>query len=210
MTIFNRVKNLFTTDPGEQVLGYAPAELLRLFPNSGVGDLAGVSNAYPKKFSLAPAGAHAVYAALLIGKSDIGKLMERVDGRFLLESTRQFQGKAVIQNKSMYSNARLCFLRTDEFEGHVIKFVTDCPDFLNDVDRCRFAPPPPWIAFEGCIPHCWGGSMQGAQEYYNDHFFAPFFFSLGAKDQKTYCEKYAASPDWENALALLCDAEKDH
>lgn len=209
MTTFSRIKNLFNSEPAEQVLGYALSELLQLFPNPAVNGLTGLLNAYPKISSLEHAGVHAVYAMLLLDKSDIGNFLELVDGRFVLESTRQFQDTAVKQYKSINANKRLCFLVVDEFKGHVVKFVTHSLDFLGGVDQCHFAPPPPWIVFEGYNPLWWGRPMQGAQGYYDDNFFAPFFLSLGTKQKKSYYQKYALSPDWDKALALFYDADGD-
>ena len=53
----------------------------------------------------------------------------------------------------------------------------------------------------------WGRLMQGAQGYYDDHYFDPFFRGLSAERKKAYCIKYSASPDWEKALDLFYDSD---
>ncbi|HWW69000.1 MAG TPA: hypothetical protein VN089_03595, partial [Duganella sp.] len=137
------------------------------------------------------------------------KFMALVDSRFLPESKRQFQGAVVVQSKSTKGDERLCFLVADEFEGQVVKFVTDSMDFLSDIDQYHFAPPPPWVAFKDYDPGWWGGSMQGAQGYYDDHYFSPFFRGLDADRKKAYCEKFSVSPDWVKALELFYDEDED-
>jgi hypothetical protein len=208
MAIFRRIKNFFHSGSGAQVLGYSPAEMRLLFQKRSIADHARFINPYPKKSSLAAAGIHAVYAALLIDKSDLANFMALVDYHFLPELNRQFQGALVMQSKSMKGDERLCFLIADEFGGHTIKFMTDSLDFLNNMDQCWFAVPPPWAAFKGYNPEWWGGPMQGAQGYYEDNYFSPFFRILNAEQKKGYCEKFGAGPDWAKALELYYDADE--
>lgn len=146
--MFNRIKRLFNLGPEEQVLGYSPIELQRLFPHPLVAG----REELPGRTSLESTGSHAIYASFLIDKSDLENFMARVGGSFLLESTRQFQGERVVQNVSIEGAGRLCYLVVNAFGGHVVKCLTDNHDFLDDIDCCAFAPPPPWVAFEGYNP----------------------------------------------------------
>lgn len=205
MAIFNRIKNFFRSEPEQQVLGYFVSELQLLFQNIAFEEDVSLLTPYPKKSSLSSAGIHAVYTALLIDKSDMKNFLALVDGRFCPEKKRQFNGAAVIQSKSISADERLCFMVADEFEGHVVRLATDSLTFLVEIDQAAFLPPPPWIAFKGYNAKWWGGLMQGAQGYYDDHYFDPFFRGLSAEHKKAYCIKYSASPDWEQALDLFYD-----
>lgn len=205
MTIFNRIKNRFQSEPEEQILGYALPELRLLFQKPALEERASLLKPNPKKSSLAIAGVYAFYTELLIDKSDMENFMALVDRYFLADAKRQFQGSVVIQSKSLEGDERLCFLVADEFEGHVVKLATDSFNLLTEIDHGVFAPPPPWIAFKGYNAQWWGGSMHGAQGYYNDNYFFPFFQSLNTEHKKAYCFKYGATSDWEKALALFYD-----
>lgn len=201
--MFDRVKRLFSPGPEEQVLGYSPLELQRLFPHPMVAG----REELPGRTSLESRGIHAIYAAFLIDKGDLENFMACVDGSFRRESTRRFQGERVLQNASIDGVGRLCFLIEGAFGGHIVKCLTDSLDFLADIDCCAFAPPPPWVAFEGYNPDWWGGAMQGEQGYYNHHFFQPFFLGLNVRRRRAYCAKSGASPEWRRALALFYDVD---
>ena len=75
MTIFNRIKRLFNIGPKEQVLGYSPLELQRLF----LHPLEAGQEELPGRTSLESTGIHAIYASFLIDKSDLENFTARVE-----------------------------------------------------------------------------------------------------------------------------------
>lgn len=209
MTIVQHIKQLSQSEPEEQVLGYSPAELRLLFPHPTRVQQADLPNAYPQKSSLEPAKIHAVYTAILIVQSDFKNFMTLVERHFFPEAHRQFEGVAVVQNKSSVGDERLCFQVTEEFGGYAVRLVTDSTDILNDIDQSRFAPPPPWLAFHDYNPAWWGGSMQGAPEYYDDRYFSPFFRCLNTEQKNAYCIRFGASTEWVKALELFYEDDDD-
>ncbi|MFC5475547.1 hypothetical protein [Paraherbaspirillum soli] len=209
MTFLNRIKKIFNPEPKEQVLGYSPSELQHLFQNTSATVNPGFQKNYPKKSSLESAGIHAFYASQLIDKEEMEIFLKRVDSYFQSETKRVFSDTVVTQSKAITTDERLCYLLVKEFGGVVIKLVTDSVRFLNLLAECNFSMPPPWLAFSDYKPQWWGGSMQGAQAYYDDCFFSSFFASLSIEDRKKYFAKHNASQDWEKALELFYDIETD-
>ena len=209
MTIFNRIKSLFHSVPAEQILGYSIPELRRLFQQPRVTDQAQFPKAYPKKYSLESRGIQAFYTALLLDKRDVENFLAIVNSRFVPEQKRQCADSVVVQSRCIESGDLLCYAGADEFEGHVFKLLTNSLVFLAEIDQRGYCPPPPWVAFPGYNPEWWGGSMQGAQGYFDDNYFSPFFRSLDAANKKKYSVKYGASPDWEAALALFYDDDEE-
>lgn len=209
MTIFHRIKNLLKSEPEEQVLGYPPSELKLLFAQSAAATFPPFLKSYPIRSSLKPAGIDAVYTALLLDKNDIDNVMQRIEAHFTPESTRQFQGAEVMQCRGRTNNERLCYLVSNEFGGHVIRLLTDSLAFLNEMDEWAFSVPPPWVAFDNYNPQWWGGSMQGAPGYYDEHFFFAFFQNLDAGQRRAYCDHYGASPEWQQALEISHSADEN-
>jgi len=197
----NPLSTIFRSELVEQVLGYSPTELRLLFPHPVRAEQTDLSSAYPQKSSLEPASIHAIYVAVLIVQSELKNFMTIVEHDFLAEAQKQFHGVAVVQKKSAVGDARVCFQVTEEFGGYVVSLVTDSITILDAIDQSSFAPPPPWLAFEDYNPAWWGGAMQGAQAYYNDHYFSPFFRCLDTEQKKAYCARFGASSEWVETLA---------
>lgn len=205
MTILHRIRRIFSPEPQEQVLGYSLSELQALFQNSTVTVNPDSLGRHPKIDSLAAVGIHAFYVSQLIDKREVECFLNRVNSYFTLETKRMFHDTAVVQCKGRKENERLCYLIAEEFENSVIKLVTDSTTFLNSLGECNFSVPPPWIAFKDYNPKWWGGNMQGAQGYYDDNFFSPYFTNLNREQRAKYYVKYDASQDWKNALELFYD-----
>ncbi|MBX8515478.1 hypothetical protein K5D69_12320 [Pseudomonas cichorii] len=90
-----------------------------------------------------------------------------------------------------------------EFNVATIRLATNSVELLRLIKEKRFAVPPSWIAFEGYEASWWGGDMQGAQGFYNNYYFFPFFFSiLNAVDKSDYYVRYSAGDEWVEALEL--------
>jgi hypothetical protein len=88
-----------------------------------------------------------------------------------------------------------------------VRLVTNSVDFLTIIAREKFSVPPPWIVFEEYNPLWWGGNMQGAQGYYNDSYFSPFFTNLSAAERAIYYARYNAPNEWIKSLELMYDVE---
>ncbi len=207
MSILDQIKQLFKPGPKEQILGYSPSELQFLFRNSSVAGNPHFLKNFPDKVSLETLGVNAFYIMQLIDESEIHDFYNLINAYFQPEKKRTFNNNTVAQCTGKKANERLCFLVTDEFEGRVIRLVTDSVNFLNEIDLHGFSVPPPWVVFKDYNPHWWGGSMQGGQGYYDDEFFSPFFNNLSPEHRNNYYCKYGASQDWKNALELFYDDE---
>ena len=208
MSILQHIRQIFNPDPKEQVLGYSPSELQLLFQNSTVSVNPNFLGKSPKIIPLDTIGINVFYASQLIDKREIELFLKRVDSYFVLETKRMFNGVDVVQYKGRKENERLCYLISEEFENLVIKLVTDSTQFLNILYECDFTVPPPWIVFKDYNPKWWGGgSMQGAQGYYDDNFFYPYFMNLDREKKENYYIKYDASQAWKKQLELFYDIQ---
>ena len=49
--------------------------------------------------------------------------------------------------------------------------------------------------------------MQGAQGYYNDSYFSPFFINLSAAEREIYYARNSAPNEWIKSLELMYDIE---
>jgi hypothetical protein len=56
-------------------------------------------------------------------------------------------------------------------------------------------------------PHGGGGNMEGAQGYYENNYFFPFFTSLNTNEKQAYYARFNATEEWINRLELMYDDE---
>ncbi|MGE8177363.1 hypothetical protein [Pseudomonas fluorescens] len=205
MSFFNRIKTFIRQDPKEQVVGYSISELKSVF-SEPLLRTTHTQPGQPRTVSLEDAGVPAYYVSLLIDGGDIHTLWRLVESNFKLTNEKIFNDIPVKQYEdAQKSESLILFTSIREFNSVTVRLVTNSTDFLNAVHRERFAVPPPWIAFEGYNSSWWGGSMQGAQGYYNDNYFLPFFSSLSEVERRVYYARYNAADEWVSSLELMCD-----
>ncbi|MGE7956186.1 hypothetical protein ACQKQA_06215 [Pseudomonas sp. NPDC089530] len=198
MSIFQRLKRLMARSPQEQILGYALPELQAVF----TAPLPHPAPTLPRIVSLAHTGVQACYCAVLIDAQDLSSFQTLVEPHFTLTHERSFNDLPVRQyENAQHKQQLICLVSTREFNAVTLRLVTNSPEFLDAIHRQRFAVPPPWIAFEDYPPSWWGESLQGAQGYYNDQYFLPFFSSLSEVEKQAYYARYHASEDWIASLA---------
>ncbi len=205
MSFLGRIKSLFKSIPDEQVLGYSVLELKSVFEKvltEGAGD----SSDYPAHTLLVSAGVQAYYSAFVMGKSEVGALQELIDERFLKVDERVFNELAVTRYQHQVTRDELIFsVSYKEFNVATIRLVTNSVELLRMIREKKFAVPPPWIAFEGYEASWWGGDMQGAQGYYNDNYFFPFFSALSVAERGSYYARCSASDEWIKSLELMLE-----
>ncbi|MBX8489860.1 hypothetical protein K5D34_00430 [Pseudomonas cichorii] len=205
MSFFSRVKSLFKSSPDEQVLGYSVLELKSVFGKVLTED-AGEPSDYPVHTLLVSAGIPSYYSSFVMDKADIGELQELIDERFLKVDERVFNELIVTRYQHRISKDELIFsVSYKEFNVATIRLATNSVELLRLIKEKRFAVPPPWIAFEGYEASWWGGGMQGAQGYYNDNYFFPFFSALSAAERGEYYVRYSAFDDWVKSLESILD-----
>lgn len=51
--------------------------------------------------------------------------------------------------------------------------------------------------------------MQGAEGYYDDSFFSPFFEGLSRVERSDYLARYAANVEWRRIMDLFYDEPTD-
>ncbi|PMY34684.1 hypothetical protein C1Y35_23635 [Pseudomonas sp. GW456-L14] len=204
MSFFNRIAGLFDRAPKEQIAGYSRSELQAVFteplPHTPALSLP------LRAVSLEDTGVPAYYWALLIDGSDRHAFQALIESSFTLTHERSFNDLPVRQYENAQNHQRLiCFTSTREFNAVTVRLVTNSTDFLEAIQRQRFAVPPPWMAFEGYNPAWWGTQLQGAQGYYNDQYFLPFFTGLGETEKRAYFARYTASQAWAASLMSISD-----
>lgn len=200
MSLFSRFKALARQAPKEQVVGYSPDELKVVF----TAPLARLPADSPPAVSLENIGVPAYYSSFLIDKEDAEHFWALVESAFRYETEKPFNDVLVKQYANTEKNHHLiCFTSDEAFHSTTVRLVTDSIDFLDSVHRERFAVPPPWVAFEGYNPAWWGGAMQGANGYYNDSYFLPFFTGLNAAEKNAYYVRYGATDAWISSLELM-------
>ncbi|MBX8499815.1 hypothetical protein [Pseudomonas lijiangensis] len=205
MSFFSRVKSLFKRTPDEQVLGYSVSELKSVF-GKVLTEEVGEPSYYPTHTLLASAGIQAYYSSFVMDKADVGALQELIDERFLKIDERVFNELIVTRYKNQVASDELIFsVSYKEFNVATIRLVTNSAELLRLIKEKKFAVPPPWIAFENYDPSWWGGDMQGAQGYYSDNYFFPFFSALSVAERVGYYARYSATDEWIKSLDLMLD-----
>ncbi|MGF6154657.1 hypothetical protein [Pseudomonas fluorescens] len=203
MSFFSRIKTFVRQDPKEQVVGYSIAELKSVFTEPLLRTTHTQSGQL-RAVSLEDAGVPAYYASLLIDGSDVHTYWALVESSFKFVNEKVFDDLPVKRYESTKKNEHLIFsVSTREFNSVTVRLVTNSTDFLNAIRREKFAVPPPWIAFKGYNPSWWNGNMQGAQGYYNDNYFFPFFTSLSEIERRVYFARYNATDEWVNSLGIM-------
>lgn len=204
MSFFSIIKSFIKQDPKEQIVGYSISELKSIF----VEPLLRTRHALlhqPSAASLEDIGVPAYYASLLIDRDDIQRFLSLVESSLIFVIERNFNGLPTRRYQRVKRNENLIlYTSTREFNSITIQMVANSIDFLEAIRREKFAVPPPWIAFEGYNPTWWGESMQGAQGYYNENYFLPFFTSLSDAERRAYYVRYNALDEWINSLELMC------
>jgi hypothetical protein len=207
MNIFNRIKIFVRRAPEEQVAGCSIPELKSVFTKP-LSRLTWPLTDYPQVVSLENIGVSAFYSAFLIGNEDVHKFSALVAPNFSFKNEKPFNELPVKHYSDIRENKHLIYFRCGgEFNATAIRMVTNSVKFLNIIQLEKLAVPPPWIAFEGYNPLWWGGNMQGAQGYYNDSYFSPFFTNLSGAEREIYYARYNAQNEWINCLALMYDVE---
>lgn len=203
MSFFSRIKTFVRQDPKEQVVGYSISELKSVFTEPLL-HTTHTQSGQPRPVSLEDAGVPAYYASLLIDGSDVHTFWALVESSFKFVNEKMFEDLPVKRYESAQNSEHLIFSEsTRKFNYVTIRLVTNSTDFLNAIHREKFAVPPPWIAFEGYNPSWWGGNMQGAQGYYNDNYFFPFFTSLSDIERRVYSARYNATDEWVSSLESM-------
>lgn len=205
MNIFSRIFSSFKSTPEEQIIGFSRQELEKLFPPPLP---TAYSSAYPVASSLQNIGIHAYYSCLLIDNQDQAEFQRLAESSFHRENERLFNGLPVFECRNPLTADRLIyFISYREFNSVTVRLVTNSPDFLISLDQKKFAVPPPWIAFENYEPSWWGGNMEGAQGFYDNNYFFPFFTKLSEIEKRDYYTRFSATEEWINRLNLMYDNE---
>jgi hypothetical protein len=205
MSLFDRMKSLFKAVPEEQIIGYSVLELKSIFGRAII-DAVGQYPNYPVFSVLASAGIQAYYSSFLMDKSEAVVLETLIDERFSPVNERVFNGLTVIRYQHRFNSEGLIFsISYKEFNSVTIRLITNSSELLSLLGDTKITVPPPWLVFEGYDASWWGGDMQGAQGFYNDNYFFPFFSALSPAERSDYYAKYSASEDWIRSLERTLD-----
>lgn len=205
MSLLNHLMSFFKSAPSEQVLRHSISELKNIFADAEISPVKQQSN-YPPVSILEPAGIQAYYSCFIMDKADVVFLQRMIDERLLMLDERLFNGLTVTHFQHRKKNEHLLFCVSDkEFNCATIRLVTNSSEILSLLSETKFAVPPPWVVFEGYEASWWGGDMQGAQGFYNDNYFFPFFSTLKPAERSHYYAKYSASEEWIHSLELALD-----
>ncbi|MBC3777177.1 hypothetical protein [Pseudomonas sp. SWRI99] len=201
MNFFRRIFRSFKSGPDEQIIGYSPPELEKLFPHPL--QTVDFPN-YPRTFPLKNIGINAFYSSFLISIDDIDNFEAVVTSDSNLESKRYFNDLPVLHYTDATTSAKAIYsISTREFHSATIRMITDSAELLLRLKDEKFFLPPPWIAFPDYEPSWWGGNMEGAQGYYDENYFYPFFTNLNDSEKHAYYQKFSASQNWINRLELM-------
>lgn len=207
MSFFSRFKSFMKQEPEEQIAGYSISELKTIFADPSTSEISRLPY-YPKTLSLEGLGIPAFYSSFLIEHADTHKFLAFVEANFKYTSEKTFNELPAKHYVNDEKNEQLVFFTsTREFNSTTVRMVTNSIDFMNVILRENFAPPPPWIAFEGYNPSWWGGEMQGAQGYYNDNYFIPFLTQLSDLERMKYYARFGATNEWIERLELMYRSE---
>lgn len=207
MNIFCRIKAFIKQEPEEQIAGYSIPELQSVFDKPLLtSDI--FLPSYPRVTSLESVGIPAYYTSFIIDQKDTLDFFVLIESNFNYASEKPFNDLSAKKYSNAQKNEHLIFFTsTKEFNSVTVRLVSNSADFLTAIAGENFSVPPPWVAFEDYNPSWWGGAMQGAQGYYNDNYFFPFFTQLSASEKQTYYARFEATDDWIKALELMYDDE---
>ncbi|MHC8339789.1 hypothetical protein [Pseudomonas sp. HLT2-19-2] len=202
MSFFSRFKSFMKQEPDEQIAGYTLSELKSIFTASSTSIFSRIPE-YPTVASLEGLGIPAFYSSFLIDNKDTHIFLTLVESNFKYTSEKMFNDLPAKQYVNDERNEQLVFFSsTREFNSTTVRMVTNSIDFMSVILGEKFATPPPWTAFEGYNPSWWGGDMQGAQGYYNDNYFLPFFSRLSDLEKQKYYARFEATDEWIESLNL--------
>jgi hypothetical protein len=159
--------------------------------------------------SVDASGINAYHISLLMVADDLCKFQRIVELHFQKVDEHTFKDLTAFE----YEGARkqellIYFLSTAEFNALTIRLMTNSVEFLSSLGNQTFCVPPPWIAFDGYPASWWGGKMQGTQGFYNGNYFLPYFTQLSDVQKQAYFERFQASTEWIEQLALMYADER--
>lgn len=202
MNFFDRIKAFISPSSKEQIIGYSISELQAIFTapllyDKSMGD-------QPKVLSLDRVGVSACYASFLIDQCDVPVFRNLIELKFRSIERRVFNGIFVERYEGVSKAECLIFcVSTREFNSATIQVIANDLVFFDSVRRAEFDVPPPWVAFDQYPPSWWGENMQGAQGYYNDNYFFPYFIRLSEAQRHIYYRRYNAAGEWISSLELM-------
>lgn len=203
MGIFSRLKYLVRWGPQEQIVGYSLTELKSVFTEPLL-PLIDPSSNHPHVTALEDIGVCAYHSYFLITDEDADKFAALVESNFSFVVEKPFNDHLVKHYSNVCKDEHLIYCNSSsEFNATTVRMVTNSVDFLGLVQGSKWVVPPPWVAFEGCKAAWWGGNMQGAQGYYDDLYFYPFFTGLSDVEKRAYYLRFAATDEWIECVELM-------
>ena len=203
MGLLDKIKWTFKSKHEKKIIGHSLAELKDFFQKK-ILETTEKQDKYPIFFSLSTAGVQAIYSRLLISTSEEKIIENIIANRLPRISTTNKPDTTLFQNPE---NLECAILHTSskEFNSTTIQVITNSYDLANELSKLKITPPPPWVAFESYDPNWWGDNMQGAQGFYNDNYFLPFFIHLSQKERRDYYKEYSATQSWIESLERIIE-----
>jgi len=201
MNLLSRIKAFVKPASRKLFAGYSEQALKTRFasplPSASLPKLSTVA-------SVAASGINAYYSSLLMVADDLCKFQRLVESHFQKIDERRFKDLTAFEYEDVTKQELLIYFpSTTEFKALTIRILTNSVEFLSSLGNQTFCVPPPWIAFDGYPASWWGGNMQGAQGFYNDNYFLPYFIRLGDAEKQAYFARFQAPTEWIEQLALM-------
>jgi hypothetical protein len=201
MKLLSRIKAFVKPASRKLFAGYSEQALKTRFasplPNANLPKLSTVA-------SVEASGINAYYVSLLMVADDLCKFQRLMESHFQKIDERTFTDLTVFEYEDVAKQELLIYSpSTTEFNALTLRIMTNSVEFLSSLGNQTFCVPPPWIAFDGYPASWWGGNIQGAQGFYNDNYFLPYFIQLGDAEKQAYFARFQASTEWIEQLTLM-------
>lgn len=175
------------------ILGKDIGELREYFKHSTF-DQSGVLSVFPSSVSLMSYQVHAAYVLFLLNDHCYGKLSPLLCERLQLDSLElntllhQVDG-----NHPYFMDVR------QDFNGYLIKLVSNDQVLLEQIYALKLQPPPPWIATN--LNPVDVIFLQGKEEYYWHTFWLRFVETLNEAELAEYYQENDISELWQDYLS---------
>ncbi|OMQ18214.1 hypothetical protein [Serratia oryzae] len=111
----------------------------------------------------------------------------------------EFESNITFENTSdtllFLKNEAIVLNVYNDFEGEVVRIITNSEIFVRKLWELKITPPPPWISFPEIDPDGLG-SMQGNLSFWWDWMWLPFWNSMDTSEKKYYLIAHSAPLNW--------------
>lgn len=165
-------------------------KIMFIFPKDDFKEIS-ILKKYPSVTLLIEDNVYAYRMLFCVDNESAEIILQLINDHFKSNITIEGANDIVISS----GNQAISFNMYNDFEGKVVRLITNSDAFFSKIWELKIMPPPPWISFPEIDPDGLG-SMQGNLSFWWDWMWLPFWDSLDSAQKEDYLIANAAPLGW--------------